>query len=513
MSGTASNSSATASRRSRGEAWLAAIERLGNRLPDPTTLFLIGALLVAAASWLAAMFGWSVDKPGGEGAVITAQSLLSRDGIWWALSHLVTNFTGFAPLGVVLVGMLGIGVAEHSGLIAALLRRLSASASPRLLTPIVVFLGIMSSLGLDVGYVVLPPIAAALYLAAGRSPVVGIAAAYAGVAAGFSANLFITGVDPLLAGFTQAGAQLLDAQYRVAATANWGFMAVSTVVLTFAGWLVTARLVEPRYARADASTPLAAPPPDPVAEGAAVRAAMIALVLTLLVTLALIVVPEAPLNGHGERFPRWVEAIVPLLALTFLVPGIVYGWRAGSLRSDRDLAAMWSRTMQGMGSYIVLAFFASQFVEWFRYSHLGEMLAISGGNTLAAMHLSTTVLLLAFTGVVMLSDLFIASASAKYALFAPVFVPMLMQTGISPELTQAAYRVADSVTNVISPFNPYIIVILMQLQRHLPRAGIGTLAALMLPYTLGFALVWIALLLGWVALGIPLGPGGPLHYR
>jgi aminobenzoyl-glutamate transport protein len=236
-------------------------------------------------------------------------------------------------------------------------------------------------------------------------------------------------------------------------------------------------------------------------------------VLTLLVTLALIVVPEAPLNGHGERFPRWVEAIVPLLALTFLVPGIVYGWRAGSLRSDRDLAAMWSRTMQGMGSYIVLAFFASQFVEWFRYSHLGEMLAISGGNTLAAMHLSTTVLLLAFTGVVMLSDLFIASASAKYALFAPVFVPMLMQTGISPELTQAAYRVADSVTNVISPFNPYIIVILMQLQRHLPRAGIGTLAALMLPYTLGFALVWIALLLGWVALGIPLGPGGPLHYR
>ncbi|MGR8948944.1 MAG: AbgT family transporter, partial [Gammaproteobacteria bacterium] len=229
---------------------LNAIERLGNRLPHPATLFVLALGLVIAISAVAAAVGWSVTKPqldsNGETRIIVANSLLSGEGIWWLLSNLVQNFITFPPLGIVLVGMLGIGIAERSGFIPALLTRLARAVPAQFLTPAVMFLGIVSSVGLDAGYVVLPPIAAALYIAAGRSPLAGIAVSFAGISAGFSANIIITAIDPLLAGFTEAGARFVDPAYQVAATANWWFMAVSAVLLTFIGWLVSSRVVEPR---------------------------------------------------------------------------------------------------------------------------------------------------------------------------------------------------------------------------------------------------------------------------
>lgn len=493
------------------------IERIGNRLPHPAVLFAVLTLIVMALSALAAGTGWAVEKPpvgsGDPGlttTTIAAQSVLNADGIWWLISHLVANFLGFPPLGIVLVGMLGIGVAERSGFIPAVLAAIANAVSPRLLTPTVVFLGIISSVGLDAGYVVLPPIAALLFVLNDRSPVVGIAAAFAGISAGFSANLVITAVDPLMAGFTEAAAQFADPDYRVAVTANWWFMAVSTVVLTGVGWAVTAWIVEPRN-QAIAAHQGAADNVNP-SNARAMRYAIAALAITGLLVAALIAIPDAPLYGTGKRFPRWVEATVPLLFIGFVVPGIVYGFVSGAFENERDVADAMGRTLAELGPYIVLAFFAAQFIETFKYTRLGEMLAITGGQALTELAIPVWALLAIFIVVVMCGNLLVGSASAKYAFFAPVFVPMFMYVGVSPELTQVAYRVGDSITNVITPLNPYMVIIVALVQRYVPTAGLGTVVALMLPYAAVFAVVWIALLLAWLALGIPLGPGGPLTY-
>jgi len=502
------------------ERWLDGLERAGNRLPDPATLFLGGSLLIMVVSHLAAWLGWSVEKlVRDDGALIretvSAVSLLDNDGLWWVFASLVDNFVGFPPLGLVLVGLLGIGLAERSGLLPALLRRAMAAAQRGLLVPATVFVGILSSVALDAGYLVLPPLAAGLFLAAGRSPIAGIAAATAGVTAGFSANLSLTALDPLLAGLSTVAARVLDTDYSVAITANWWLMIVSTLLLTLAGALVTVRLVEPRLRVHDGPVEASATAPDEGhwRESRGLRAAGVVFLLVVGLILALVLIPGAPLAGQGTRFPRWMEAMVPLLLLVFSATGLAYGVGAGTIRNDRDVVAMMAETMRSMGPYLVLAFFAAQFIAFFDHSRLGEMLAIGGGQWLAELGLDAAPLVLGFVVVVMLGNLIMGSASAKYAFFAPVFVPMLMQAGISPELTQAAYRVGDSVTNGITPFNPYLVIILAFLRRYRPEAGLGTLLALMVPYTVVFAVVWGALLGCWVLAGWDLGPGGPLSYR
>ncbi len=498
------------------------LERAGNALPHPATLFALALLLVMVLSQIAALAGWSVKRPApdGEGTItVVAKGLLESDGLWWLFSTMVENFITFPPLGIVLVAMLGIGLAERSGLLPALIERALRVTPQHLLTPAVVFIGIMSSMALDAGYVVLPPLAAALYHAAGRPPLAGLAAAFAGVSAGFSANLFITGLDPLLAGFTQTGAQILEPGYRVAVTANWWLMIASAFVLTAVGWWVTARYIEPRLiaGATPAKLPLA-PSAAVEAETAAdvpraLRAAGIAFAAALAAVLLMILVPGAPLHGQGGHFSRWVEAMVPLLFLVFLAPGLAYGIVAGTIRSDRDVARMMSETIVALAPYIVLAFFAAQFIAAFSYSELGLLLAIAGGEWLATLPLPATGLVLAFIVMVMVANLLIGSASAKYAFFAPVFVPMLMQVGISPELTQAAYRIGDSITNVVTPLNPYWVIVLAFVQRWREGAGVGTLLALMIPYAIAFALVWPLLLMLWMLTGLPLGPGGALDWR
>lgn len=496
-------------------SFLDRIERLGNRLPQPATLFFIGTLVVMLCSAIAATLNWSLPAPAGD-RILTASNLLSSEGLWWLISHLVENFIEFPPLAIVVVGMLGIGVAERSGLLPALFRQLAQMTPASLLTPVMVFLGIQSSMALDAGYVVLPPIAAALYLAAGRPPLAGIAAVFAGVSAGFSANLFITALDPLLAGFTQSGASLIEADYRVAVTANWWFMIVSTGLLTAIGWMVTAWYVEPRLLQTrvsdcEAELPESDQPPQEN-ERRGLRRAGAALAVTLCLILLATLYPGGPLHGQGEHFPRWVEATVPLLFICFFVPGLVYGISTRSIRSDRDLAGMMYKTIGSLGSYIVLAFFAAQFVETFRYSGLGEMLAVTGGGLLAQLTIPSSLLMICFIMLTGLANLLIGSASAKYAFFAPIFVPMFMQVGVSPELTQAAYRVGDSFSNIITPLNPYMIIIIAHVQRYASGAGFGTVLALMLPYSLAFLLIWIILLAGWILLGLPLGPGGMISY-
>lgn len=509
------------------------IERLGNALPDPVTLFVVGAILVMVMSQVADVAGWSVEKTVSRTVVVDgvatiertterveAIGLLTRDGLFWAISSMVRNFMDFPPLGVVLVGMLGIGLAEKSGLIAALLKGFLAITPASLLTPSLVFIGIMSSMALDAGYIVLPPIACALFKALGRSPLVGLAAVFSGIGAGFSANLLVTGLDPQLAGFTQLGANVLDMDYSVAPTCNWYFMAASTIVLTMLGWGVTHFVVEPRYARKSAGDGGPAPiDPDDATSGAltgaerrGLMAAGVTAGLGLAGLLLLTLVDGAALHGQGARFPRWVESIVPMLFFLFILPGLAFGIASGSIRSDKDGARLMSQTMADMAPYIVMAFFAAQFIAYFNYCKLGEMLAIVGGKALASSGLPASLLLPAFVLLVAFGNLFIGSASAKYALLAPVFVPMLMGVNISPELTQAAYRVGDSATNIIAPLNPYIIVLIVFMQKYVPKAGIGTLVSLMLPYSIVFLVCWIAMLVAWMLLGVPLGPAGPLEY-
>lgn len=455
-----------------------------------------------------------------NGTVTFATNLLTSEGLFWCLKSMEHNFIGFAPLGVVLLGMLGIGVSEKTGLIAALIKVFMRNVPNHLLTPSMVFIGIMSSLATDAGYIVLPPLAAAIYLAAGRSPLAGIAACFAGVAAGFNANLIITGLEPMMANLTQSAAQIADPERMVSATSNWYFLASSTILISFVGWGVTAVFVEKRLAKKSAEEG----GPDPLAaehakdsldtltptETKGLVYAMVALagLLGLIVTLNFW--KGSPLYGNDGAFPRWVSVVVPLMFMCFVVPGLIYGSIVGNVRSSKDAAKQMIDSMAMMAPIIVLAFFAGQFVSYFGETHLGTMLAFRGGEWLFEQGLPHSLLLIAFIGVVMVFNLFVGSMSAKYALFAPIFVPMFMLSGIRPELTQVAYRVGDSVTNVITPLNPYLVIVLVFMQRYAPRAGMGTLIAMMLPYTIVFAIVWTIFLLLWDVTGLPLGVGDPL---
>jgi aminobenzoyl-glutamate transport protein len=512
------------SRSTVGVRILDAIERIGNKLPDPVTLFFIGAILVLIGSEIAVRAGWQIAHPT-EDRFVQAKSLLSREGMQWVWLNLVKNFTGFHPLGVVLVAMIGIGVAERSGLIGALLKGMVQVTPRNLLTPAVIFVGVNSSVATDAGYVVLPPLAAMVFAKSGRSPLVGLAAVFAGVASGFSANLLLTGLDPLLQGLTETSAQLLDKHYHVRPDCNYYFMFVSTFVITLTCWAVTKWVVQKRYdkqaiAEQIAHANLPGLSGDATAherlEPAEIKGLWAALGTVLIAgggILALVLIPEAPLHGTYPKPPSgkpalvWPDTIVPMLFVLFLLPGIAFGICTGTIRNDRDAAKMMGESMAGMGMYIVLAFFAAQFVEWFRESNLGLLVALQGALFLENLGLQNWQLLIAIVLLVAALNLFLGSASAKWALVSPVLVPMMMRLGVSPELMQATYRVGDSVTNSIAPLNPYLVVILVFMQKYLPKAGLGSLVALMLPYAITLMVVWTALLLIWIGLDLPLGPG------
>ena len=527
------------------------IERIGNKLPDPATLFLMGTLGIMVLSAVAVAMDWSVTHElprvveGSDEVVWEVQyetttvtledgtteerdvpkvsqptSLLTAEGIYWLLKNLVKNFMEFPPLGIVLVGMIGIGLAERVGLVAVLLKYLMLLVPRALLTPAMVFLGIMSSMGIDAGYVVLPPLAAMLYRAVGRSPMAGIAAVFAGVAAGFNANLFITGLDPMLAKFTQEGAQVLDASYEVAATCNWWFAIASTFVITLAGWFTTSVFVERRFKRAapEDGGPVSVTDEELKAqeikpeEKSALLWAFGSLGLVLAIVVASVLIPGWALHGTDGPFEKWVGRIVPILFFCFTVPSLVYGVRIKTIRNDKDAAKMMVDAIAAMAPIIVLAFFAAQFIECFQYSGLDRMAALAGGQALGKAELETGVLIVAFIAVTVSFNMFVGSMSAKYAMFAPIFVPMFMLVGISPELTQAAYRIGDSVSNIITPLNAYLIIVLVFMRQVMPRAGMGTLIATMLPYTIVFGIVWTLLILGWIEMGWDLGKDGPLTY-
>ena len=502
---------------------LAAVERGGNALPHPATLFALLALIVIVASWLASQAGLEVKHPT-TGDTVRAVNLLSLEGLHRILANLVTNFTGFAPLGTVLVALIGIGVAEHSGLIAASLRKLVLAAPRRLLTPIVVFAGVMSNMASEIGYVLLIPLAGLIFISAGRHPIVGMAAAFAGVSGGYSANLLIGTIDPLLSGLSQEAARIVDPAYSVSPAANWYFMAFSTPVITLLGWWVTEKFTAQRFPdgsfRAVGVQDDSMSAPLSLDERRGLRYAGIALlVLTLGViwsALPLGSVPGAgflrdPVTGDLLKSPL-MSGVVALIFIIGVVLGVAYGIGARTLRSDEDVIKGMSASMATLGSYLVLVFFAAQFVAFFNWTQLGLIMAVNGAESLKSLGLSALPLFGSFILLTAFINLFMGSASAKWALMAPVFVPMFMLLGYSPELTQTAYRVGDSVTNIISPMMSYFALIIAFFQRYEPKAGLGTLVAVMLPYSATFLIGWSILFAIWLTLGIPVGPDSPLSY-
>ena len=491
---------------SRWIVWLERLEKAGDRLPHPAWLFLYLFGLVVISSLLGHWLGWSAVHPVGSEAV-AVNNLLSRDGVQWFVTHMVANFTGFAPLGSVLVAMLGLGIAERSGLMSALLRQLVLIAPARLLTFVVVFAGVQSSLAADAGYVVLIPLAAMLFMQMGRSPLLGIAAAFAGVSGGYSANLLIGPLDAILAGISTEAVQGVATGYEVVPTANYFFILVSTVLVAAICTWVTEAVLTRRF---DADTSPEAVHVDRLTfqeKCALKRVGWMSLLCVVVLLVAL--VPESGWLRHAEtgsviRSP-FTSGIVVLIALYAGLAGILYGRLTGTFKNHRDIIAAMETSMSGMAGYLVLMFFAAQFVAAFQWTDLGVILAITGADVLAGLSLGPVTLLVGFVLMAALINLLIGSASAKWALMAPVFVPMFYLLGVSPEATQLAYRIGDSSTNIITPLMPYYGVVLAFVQRYQPSAGVGTLMAMMLPYSLALLASWLLLLIAWMLLGLPLG--------
>ncbi len=495
---------------------LLALERGGNRLPDPATLFVIIGLLVLLGSWIGSAYGWSVIDPRDSTKQIVVDNLLDAESMRWIWTSALKNFLDFPPLAIVLVAMLGIGVAERTGLFPALLKLLVQTTPARLMTPAIIFIGVNSSAAADSGYVVLPPLAAGVFAMLGRSPLVGIAAAVFGIAGGFSANIAITSLDPLLSGLTEQAAQTIDPSAVVSPTANYAFMFVSTFFLTALGWLVTAKIVEPRFSpqvvarQIEQGGVLHADARLHPLERRGLLAALIAFVLAGGAFLSMALVEGGPLTGIVTRHatntlaPAWSEALVPIILVMFLLPGVAYGITAGEIRSDRAVADRMGQSIASMGTYIVIAFFAGQSIAWFRQSNLAVVMSVEGAEIIRSLNLGQGIMIVAIVWGVAVLDLFLASASAKWVFLAPVLVPMLASAGMPPDLVQAAYRVGDSCVNPIAPLNAYLVIVLIVIRRYDNRAGLGTLLALLAPYSLAALLGWTALLIAWNALGIPL---------
>jgi aminobenzoyl-glutamate transport protein len=509
-----SSTPAPAARLSPLQRFLNGVERAGNALPHPATLFALLAATVVVVSWICHTLGVTVTNPA-TGKIVATVNLLSTEGLQRMLTELTRNFLAYPPLGISLACLMGIGIAEYSGLMGAMLR-LVVLASPRaLITPMVVFAGVMSNAGSEVGYVLLIPLAAALFHALGRHPLLGLAAAFSGVSGGYSANLLVGSVDVLLAGLSEAAARIVDPTYQVTAVANWYFMAASTFLVTAAGTWVTEKIVAPRLgdyrgdARREELKPL-----DAREKRGLWAAAGVTVLLTAVVLAGVLPAGGFLINPKNPDFAQsaFMVGLVTFIFLYGLLPGIAYGVAAGTIKSDHDVMAGMTQTMKSMASFIVLAFFAAQFISYFNWTNLGIITAVSGAEFIQHLGLQNqpTLLMIALVLFAATVNILISSASAKWALLAPVFVPMFMLLGYSPEMVQGAFRVGDSVTNIITPLMSYFPLILTFLHKNYPKAGIGTLIATMLPYSVVFLVAWVLLLIGWIALGLPMGPGAPL---
>ncbi|UQV56751.1 AbgT family transporter [Corynebacterium pseudodiphtheriticum] len=536
--------------------FLGLIEKIGNKLPNPFWLFVILAGIVALSSWLGSTLGMKATQPD-SGEIVAVENLLTTEGIQRMVTEAVDNFTSFPPLGVILTVMLGVAVAEHSGLLSALVRSMVAKVRPKVLTFTLALAGVTGSVASDAVYVILIPLGAMSFHALGRSPIVGAMVAFAASSAGFNSSLILNITDLLLASISTPAAQLVDENYDVSPLANIFFVIPSAIVLALIITAVTELFVNKRahdlvdhdkidYSEvsfdnaAGASNTSGADEPTGSADSAGnnennnenntedisdqlklaaheksgLRATGIALLLMLLAYFALLFIPGSPLTGpDGEIMDSpLIRAIAVPIAGMFFLCGIVYGLVAKSITSSADIPDFMAAGLKTMLPMIVLFFAVAQFLAWFEWSNLGVWTAITGSELLERADLPPILLFAGVVALVALLNLFITSGSAQWALMAPVIVPMLMYVGTAPEVTQMLFRIGDSPTNIITPMSPYFALALTFLQRYYKRSGVGTLMSLALPYSIAMIIGWFIFFMIWYFLGIPLGPGSPMEY-
>ncbi|ASF38101.1 p-aminobenzoyl-glutamate transporter [Halobacillus halophilus] len=488
------------------------IERVGNKLPEPFMLFVYLAGFTILFSWVVSLFGVTVEEPG-TGEEVAIQSLVSGDGLEYILTSMLDNFTGFAPLGLVLAMMLGIGLADKVGLLETAIKSTILKAPKSLITYAVIFVGILGNLASDAAFVIVPPLAAMVFYTIGRHPLAGLAAGFAGVGSGFTANIIIAGTDALLSGISTEVMQSIGSDIVVTPVDNWYFMIASVVVLSITGALITEKIIEPRLGKYEGEGSENELEASTTLEKKGFRNAVISgLVFIAILIIALAWPGSALRNEEGGIIPSpFLDGIVPIILFFFITIGITYGVTVKKIESTRDISGFMSEAMKDMSGFIVLIFAAAQFIAYFDWTNIGTWVAVSGANALEAMNMTGLPVVVGFSMLTALMNLLIFSGSAQWALEAPIFLQMFYLLDYHPAFIQAAYRIADSSTNIITPMNPYIIVVLAFMREYNKKAGLGTLISLMLPYSIIFFAIWVVLLVAFALLGIPFGPGVDMY--
>jgi para-aminobenzoyl-glutamate transporter family len=486
------------------------IEKSGNLLPDPAMMFFFCLILVWILSAIFSNVSFTEIDPR-TGNPMLVNNLLEGKNLAKFLSQMVSIFVNFVPLGVVLVAILGVGVAENSGFVSTGLKLLLRITPKKLLTPMLIVLSIASHSAIDAGYIVMVPLGAVIFYAAGRHPLAGMATAIAGVAGGFSANFIPSALDAMLQGFTQTSAHIIDPEKTVNILSNYYFTAASTILIVAIGWFLTDKVVEPRLSKIKLNDEIESDGIDNI-EPKQKRAFYFAAgsVIILLAGLVFALLPgDSPLrdpNGQITSFTAPImQSIVPIIFILFVVPGVIYGYMVGKFKKTKDVVESMTKSMEGMAYYVVISFFAALFIDAFGKSNLGALLALKGATLLKELAVPGVVTVVSIVLLTALINMFVGSASAKWALLSPIFVPMLMQLGLSPELTQAAYRVGDSSTNIITPLNPYLPLFVVFAKRYYKGTGIGTIISMMFPYSIAFLVLWTLFLILFWMVGLPLG--------
>ncbi len=496
-----------------GARVLDSVEYIGNKLPHPFMLFLYLAIAVTLISAIVDFIGVSFTHPG-TGEETAVQSLLSTEGLMYMLESMISNFIGFTPLGLVLTMMLGIGLAQQVGLVETFIKSTILKAPAKLVTLAVVGTGIIGNIASDAAFVLVPPLGAMVFYALGRHPIAGMAAGFAGVGAGFTANFIIAGTDVLLSGISTEVVRTIDPEMSVLVTDNWFFMSASVVMLLLICTFVTERIIEPRLGKYNpkyGAKEFVSQEMETV--GPKESKALIISIIVGLVYIGIVCLFIVPGNGilrgeNGEVIPSpFLNNIVPLLLFLFLSVSIAYGVAVGVIKSTRDIPEMMAEAIKSMAGYIVLIFAAAQFIAYFDWSNIGVWIAVSGAEFLESVNMTGVGVLVGFILLTTLLNLFIFSGSAQWALMAPIFIPMFMLLDYHPALVQLAYRIGDSSTGVITPMNPYVPMVLAFMKKYDSRAGFGTLFSVMLPYTLIILAFWIILFIVWTGFELPIGPG------
>ncbi|MFC6464730.1 AbgT family transporter [Marinilactibacillus sp. GCM10026970] len=495
------------------------VERVGNRLPDPAFLFVILAIItmiisaIAASTGLTATYeGVNPDTGAIESITTTVNNLLSVEGIHYMVTNVITNFTGFFPLGTVFTIVIGVSVMEGTGMLSVLLRRIVSNTPKMLISAMVVFLGISSNIASSTGYIVLVPLGAIIFMASNRHPIAGLAAAYAGVSGGWTANLLLGSNDPLYAGISTQAANIIDPNYVVQPTGNYFFMVVSTILITVLGTWITDKIVEPKLPayKLSSNESLTATTAE---EKKGLLYAGITEVIYLII-MGLLVIPSNGLLRNPETgavlSSPFMSGIIFFMMLFFLIPGIAYGIGAGKIKRSHDITKLMSEGIAGISNFLVLIFWAAQFTALFSHSNLGTIISVKGAQLLTTIGLNGLPLLLLFILLTCGINILMPVDTAKWVMMAPIFIPMFLQIGLTPEVTQLAFRIGDSSTNIITPLMPFFPMIVAYFQKYDEEAGIGSVVSTMLPYSIAFLIGWVVLITIWYVTGLPIGPGAPI---